>query len=83
MRRACSLSHLNQRATTRIVTKIPISAHYLSMINLSNHLILRYAWLYLEQGADPILAGEEWATPLAWAEKKSNTDIADLIMRYL
>ena len=41
------------------------------------------AQLYLEQGADPILAGEEWATPLAWAEKKSNTDIADLIMRYL
>tara|TARA_A100001037_G_scaffold39599_1_gene30753 strand:+ start:329 stop:2017 length:1689 start_codon:yes stop_codon:yes gene_type:complete len=41
------------------------------------------ARLYLEQGADPILAGEEWATPLAWAEKKSNTDIADLIMRYL
>ena len=41
------------------------------------------AQLYLEQGADPILAGEEWATPLAWAEKKSNTDIVDLIMRYL
>ena len=41
------------------------------------------ARLYLEQGADPILAGEEWATPLAWAEKKSNTDIVDLIMRYL
>ncbi|MDP6700135.1 MAG: ankyrin repeat domain-containing protein [Candidatus Latescibacteria bacterium] len=41
------------------------------------------ARLYLEQGADPILAGEEWATPLAWAEKKSNTDIADLIKRYL
>ena len=41
------------------------------------------ARLYLEQGADPILAGEEWATPLAWAEKKSNSDIADLIMRYL
>ena len=41
------------------------------------------ARLYLEQGAAPILAGEEWAAPLAWAEKKSNTDIADLIMRYL
>ena len=26
--------------------------------------------LYLERGADPTLAGAEWATPLAWAEKR-------------
>lgn len=41
------------------------------------------ARLYLERGADPTLAGEEWATPLAWAEKKGHTDIADLLKRYL
>ena len=41
------------------------------------------ARLYLERGADPTLAGESWATPLAWAEKKGYTDIADLIKRYL
>ena len=39
--------------------------------------------LYLERGADPTLAGAEWATPLAWAEKKGYEDIADLIKRYL
>lgn len=41
------------------------------------------AQLYLERGADPTLAGAEWATPLAWAEKKGHTDTADLIKRYL
>ncbi len=41
------------------------------------------ARLYLDRGADPTLAGEDWATPLAWAEKKGYTDIADLIKRYL
>ena len=41
------------------------------------------ARLYLERGADPTLAGAEWATPLAWAEKKGYEDIADLIRRYL
>lgn len=41
------------------------------------------ARLYLDRGADPTLAGEEWATPLAWAQKKGHDDIADLIKRYL
>ena len=41
------------------------------------------ARLYLERGADPTLAGAEWAAPLAWAEKKGYDDIADLIKRYL
>ena len=41
------------------------------------------ARLYLERGADPTLAGADWATPLAWAEKKGYGDIADLIKRYL
>ena len=41
------------------------------------------AQLYLERGADPFLAGEDWATPLAWAKKKNHDDIADLIKRYL
>ena len=41
------------------------------------------ARLYLERGANPTLAGAEWATPLAWAEKKGYDDIADLIKRYL
>ena len=40
------------------------------------------ARLYLDRGADPTLAGAEWATPLAWAEKKGHDDIADLIGRY-
>ncbi|MBT5832362.1 MAG: hypothetical protein HOH77_19395 [Candidatus Latescibacteria bacterium] len=44
---------------------------------------IELAHLYLERGADPTLAGDEWATPLAWAEKKDHTDIADLIKRYL
>ena len=41
------------------------------------------AQLYLERGADPTLAGEDWATPLAWAEKRNHTEIANLIKRYL
>ncbi len=41
------------------------------------------ARLYLDRGADPTLAGAEWATPLAWAEKKGHDDIADLIKRYV
>jgi ankyrin repeat protein len=44
---------------------------------------LELARLYLERGADPTLAGDEWATPLAWAEKKGHSNIADLIKRYL
>ena len=41
------------------------------------------ARLYLERGADPSLAGAEWATPLAWAEKKGFDELADLVRRYL
>ncbi|MES2275929.1 MAG: ankyrin repeat domain-containing protein [Bacteroidota bacterium] len=33
----------------------------------------------LRQGADPKHAGAEWATPLAWAEKKGHTAIAELL----
>jgi ankyrin repeat protein len=44
---------------------------------------LELARLYLERGADPTLAGEPWATPMAWAEKKGHADIADLLNRYL
>ena len=40
------------------------------------------ARLYLERGADPTLAGADWATPLAWAQKKGDEAAADLISRY-
>jgi len=32
--------------------------------------------LLLERGADPNKAGAEWATPLAWAERKGHAEIA-------
>jgi ankyrin repeat protein len=41
------------------------------------------AQLYLDRGADPELAGADWATPLAWADKKSNPNLTNLIQRYL
>lgn len=41
------------------------------------------AQLYLERGADPALAGAEWATPLAWAKKKGDAATVDLISRYV
>ena len=41
------------------------------------------ARLYLERGADPKLAGAEWATPLAWAQKKGDEATVDLISRYV
>jgi ankyrin repeat protein len=41
------------------------------------------AELYLENGADPVLAGADWSTPLAWAEKRGNDRIAELIRRYV
>ena len=40
------------------------------------------ARLYLERGADPALAGAEWATPLAWAKKQGDEATANLISRY-
>lgn len=41
------------------------------------------ARLYLERGADPTLAGADWATPLAWAKKKGDEAAADLISGYV
>lgn len=38
--------------------------------------------LYLDRGADPTLAGEPWATPLAWAEKRGHEEIANLIRQH-
>lgn len=35
--------------------------------------------LFLKQGADPQLAGQPWATPLAWAKKKGHADIVALL----
>jgi hypothetical protein len=35
--------------------------------------------LFLNRGADPTRAGEPWATPLAWAEKRGHTQIADVL----
>ena len=40
------------------------------------------ARLYLERGADPMLSGAEWATPLAWAQKKGDEATVDLISGY-
>ena len=40
------------------------------------------AELYLENGADPERSGAPWSTPLAWAEKRGNDRIADLVRRY-
>ena len=41
------------------------------------------AELYLENGADPGGASAPWSTPLAWAEKRGNERIADLLRRYV
>jgi uncharacterized protein len=35
----------------------------------------------LERGADPNLAGDPWATPLAWARKKRHGDIESVLNR--
>ena len=35
------------------------------------------AQLYLERGADPTLAGAEWATPLAWAQKRWQNHLSE------
>jgi len=36
----------------------------------------------LDRGADPNTAGAPWATPLAWAERKGWTDIADMLKQH-
>ena len=41
------------------------------------------AELYLESGADPGRSGAAWSTPLAWAEKRGNDRVAELIRRYV
>ena len=41
------------------------------------------AQLYLENGANPGLSGADWSTPLAWAEKRGNERIAELIRHYM
>ena len=41
------------------------------------------ARLYLERGADPMLSGADWATPLAWAQKKGDEATVDLISGYV
>ena len=35
--------------------------------------------LLLERGADPTLAGAEWATPLAWARKGGHSEVVKLL----
>jgi ankyrin repeat protein len=35
--------------------------------------------LLLERGADPNLAGDPWATPVAWARKKGHRDVESLL----
>jgi hypothetical protein len=35
--------------------------------------------LLLARGADPAAAGAPWSTPLAWAEKKGHTRIAEIL----
>jgi len=37
--------------------------------------------LLLERGADPNLAGDPWATPLAWARKKGHGEIEPVLIR--
>lgn len=38
--------------------------------------------LLLERGADPNKSGAPWSTPLAWARKKSQTEIEELLQRH-
>lgn len=35
--------------------------------------------LLLEHGADPALAGASWAVPLAWAERKGHSHVAEML----
>ena len=35
--------------------------------------------LLLERGADPVAAGADWATPLAWARRKGHDAIAEML----
>jgi len=41
-----------------------------------------FAEYLLDRGADPNTAGAPWATPLAWAERKGWTDIADMLKQH-
>lgn len=42
----------------------------------------KLAEFLLDQGADPNLAGGQWATPLAWAEKQGHTEIAETLREH-
>jgi ankyrin repeat protein len=37
--------------------------------------------LLLERGADPVAAGASWAVPLAWAERKGHSHVADILRK--
>jgi ankyrin repeat protein len=37
--------------------------------------------LLLERGADPVAAGASWAVPLAWAERKGHSHVADMLRK--
>lgn len=37
--------------------------------------------LLLERDADPTAAGAEWATPLAWAEKRGHSEVTEVLRR--
>ena len=40
---------------------------------------LEYAKLLLQNGADPNLAGEPWATPIEWAKRRGHGEIVELL----
>ena len=42
---------------------------------------LEFAKLLLENGADPNLAGEDWATPLAWSQRRNHGDLEQLLRK--
>ena len=41
----------------------------------------RLVELLLESGADPNGAGEDWARPLAWAQRRGHGEVADMLRR--
>ena len=41
----------------------------------------RLVELLLENGADPNGAGEDWARPLAWAQRRGHGEVADMLRR--
>lgn len=43
---------------------------------------LAHVKLLLEKGADPNRSGAPWSTPLAWAQRRGHTDVADLLKQH-